>query len=108
MNKDTKEEAQSFQKCWYCNGSGDIEIENNGPVFTCHICNGTGKLYTEMIMSKDVKRFKHWCTCGGHAWRMNGRDPKQPHMAWCPQLEEYAEWYKLEQDIAKEEILWNR
>jgi hypothetical protein len=39
--------------------------------------------------------FKNHCTCGGFAWTMNGRDPAQPHMAWCPQLEEYAEWYKL-------------
>jgi len=49
------------------------------------------------VMSKEEvinpKKFKHGCTCGGHAWRMNGRDPKQPHTAWCPQREEYAEWY---------------
>jgi hypothetical protein len=41
-----------------------------------------------------TKTFKNYCTCGGYAWSMNGRDPKQPHMAWCPQFKEYAEWYR--------------
>lgn len=40
----------------------------------------------------NLKRFKNGCTCGGYAWTMNGRDPEQPHMAWCPQIHEYAEW----------------
>lgn len=38
--------------------------------------------------------FEHHCTCGGYAWRMNGRDPRQPHMSWCPQAEEYAEYVR--------------
>lgn len=41
-----------------------------------------------------LKSFKHRCTCGGYAFHMNGRDPRQPYMSWCPQREEYAEWYK--------------
>jgi hypothetical protein len=28
-------------------------------------------------MNKMIKKFKHGCTCGGYAWRMNGRDPIQ-------------------------------
>lgn len=38
--------------------------------------------------------FKNYCTCGGFAWTMNGRDPANPHMAWCPQLDEYCEWWE--------------
>ncbi len=26
---------------------------------------------------------------------MNGRNPARPHMSWCPQIEEYNEWYDL-------------
>jgi hypothetical protein len=37
--------------------------------------------------------FKHYCTCGGFAWTMNGRPKEQPHMAWCPQADEYAQWF---------------
>lgn len=39
-------------------------------------------------------RFQHGCICGGYAWRMNGRDPSDPHMDWCPQREEYLAWWK--------------
>lgn len=43
------------------------------------------------------------CNCGGYAWPLNGRPEKQPHMAWCPQAKEYAEWYQAlhgyEQDL---------
>jgi hypothetical protein len=38
--------------------------------------------------------FKNYCTCGGYAWRMNGRDPADPHMDYCRQREEYLEWWK--------------
>lgn len=37
--------------------------------------------------------FKNYCTCGGYAWQMNGRPESSPHMAWCPQREEYAIWF---------------
>jgi hypothetical protein len=37
--------------------------------------------------------FKHYCNCGGYAWQMNGRPQEQPHMDWCPQFAEYAEWW---------------
>jgi hypothetical protein len=40
-----------------------------------------------------MARFNNYCTCGGYAWTMNGRPESQPHMAWCPQREEYAKWY---------------
>lgn len=39
-----------------------------------------------------LKSFKNLCTCGGFAYSMNGRNPKQPHMDWCPQVVEFAEW----------------
>lgn len=39
-----------------------------------------------------LKSFKHYCTCGGFAWTMNGRPQEQPHMEWCPQRDEYTEW----------------
>ena len=38
--------------------------------------------------------FEHYCTCGGFAWSMNGRPQSQPHMTWCPQYAEYAEWWE--------------
>jgi hypothetical protein len=25
---------------------------------------------------------------------MNGRPKEQPHMRWCPQYEEYGEWWR--------------
>jgi hypothetical protein len=40
--------------------------------------------------------FGNYCTCGGYAWQMNGRPEAQPHMAWCPQMEEYAIWFEEE------------
>jgi len=40
----------------------------------------------------NLKSFKHYCTCGGFAHQMNGRDPNNPHMSWCPQDEEYREY----------------
>lgn len=40
-----------------------------------------------------LKRFKDYCTCGGFAWQMNGRKESSPHMEWCPQAKEYAEWW---------------
>ena len=39
-----------------------------------------------------LRSFDHYCNCGGFAWRRNGRDPKSPHMAWCPQKPQYDEW----------------
>lgn len=43
--------------------------------------------------AENLKSFQHYCTCGGYAHSMNGRPAKQPHMTWCPQFNEYAEWY---------------
>ncbi len=44
--------------------------------------------------AQQLKTFKHHCNCGGYAWTINGRPEAQPHMAWCPQHAEYAEWYR--------------
>ena len=35
--------------------------------------------------------FDNICTCGGYAWNINGRNPENPHMQWCKQIEEYLE-----------------
>jgi len=40
--------------------------------------------------SKAISSFKNHCTCGGLAWNI---DPTRPHMNWCPQAEEYNEWF---------------
>ena len=40
-----------------------------------------------------LKVFKHMCTCGGYAWQLNGRNEADPHMTWCPQRDEYLEWF---------------
>lgn len=45
----------------------------------------------------NLKSFKNYCNCGGAHWQMNGRSEAQPHLDWCPQREEYAEWYKAMQ-----------
>ena len=39
-----------------------------------------------------IRTFNNYCTCGGFAWTMNGRNPYNPHMFWCPQATEYLEW----------------
>ena len=44
--------------------------------------------------AKALKTFDKHCTCGGYAHSMNGRDPSNPHMDWCPQKEQYDEWYR--------------
>lgn len=41
-----------------------------------------------------LKSFKNHCNCGGFAWQLNGRPQSQPHMGWCPQRQEYAEWWR--------------
>jgi hypothetical protein len=46
--------------------------------------------------------FEHYCTCGGFAWQMNGRPEAQPHMTWCPQYDEYAEWFARQGITQKE------
>ncbi len=38
--------------------------------------------------------FECYCTCGGYAHSINGRDPANPHMTWCPQYEEYKAWWE--------------
>ena len=51
----------------------------------------------------NLKSFKNFCTCGGFAFRFNGRNPEQPHMDWCPQNLEWMEWKKaLNQEILQE------
>jgi hypothetical protein len=42
--------------------------------------------------AKNLKQFKHYCTCGGFAVSMNGRDERHPHLDYCPQREEFEEW----------------
>ena len=41
-----------------------------------------------------LRRFDHYCNCGGFAYTMNGRPVSNPHMIWCPQKQQYDEWYK--------------
>lgn len=43
--------------------------------------------------AENLKTFKNSCTCGGYAWNINGRPREQPHMSWCPQYNEYGEWF---------------
>lgn len=42
--------------------------------------------------AKNLTRFKNYCTCGGYAPSMNGRDRCNPHLNYCPQREEFKEW----------------
>ena len=51
--------------------------------------------------AKALKSFTNRCTCGGYAWTLNGRPESQPHMTWCPQYAEYAEWYSALYEGAK-------
>ena len=47
--------------------------------------------------------FKNYCTCGGYAWRMNGRPESQPHMTYCEQYDEYGEWFRAKSEPAPKE-----
>lgn len=50
-----------------------------------------------------LKSFKDYCTCGGYAHSINGRNPRRPHMTWCPQAAEYEEYQTaLEQGSVQE------
>lgn len=40
-----------------------------------------------------LKTFDRYCTCGGHAWQINGRPQSNPHMPWCPQKPQYDAWW---------------
>ena len=55
--------------------------------------------------AENLKTFKNYCMCGGYAWSMNGRPQEQPHMDWCPQKEEYTEWYKAMNEPPQPEAL---
>lgn len=45
---------------------------------------------TELLKRLEAgEPFEQYCTCGGYAWRLNGRDPLSPHMDWCPQKPEF-------------------
>lgn len=52
-------------------------------------------------MSEEIKTFENYCNCGGFASSMNGRPVEQPHMTWCPQYREYAEWFKRTGGVVK-------
>lgn len=42
-----------------------------------------------------MTQFKNRCTCGGSATTIsNDRPVSQPHMSWCPQYQEYADYRK--------------
>jgi len=43
--------------------------------------------------------FANSCTCGGYAHSMNGRNAMQPHISWCPQYMEYAEYVQAMRDF---------
>ena len=43
--------------------------------------------------AENLISFKNYCNCGGFAFQLNGRPESSPRMHWCPQLEEYEEWY---------------
>lgn len=43
--------------------------------------------------AEKLKRFEHYCNCGGYAHTMNGRPENNPHMNWCLQKPQYDEWY---------------
>ena len=45
------------------------------------------------------RRFDNLCTCGGYAHTMNGRPAHQPHMDYCPQAMEYAEWFAANERV---------
>ncbi len=52
---------------------------------------------------KGLTKFDHACTCGGYAWRMNGRSEENPHMPWCPQKPQYDAWYAATHEERREE-----
>jgi hypothetical protein len=53
-----------------------------------------------------LKTFTERCNCGGFAYQMNGRNPRAPHMSWCPQMPEYAEWVAALDDVVDPHKAW--
>ena len=37
------EQPRSDNGCLHCDGTGEIETDNNGPIGECPLCGGTGK-----------------------------------------------------------------
>lgn len=51
-----------------------------------------------------LKFFKNTCSCGGYAHSMNGRPESQPHMNWCPQYDEYGEWWRALNEVVTDGV----
>ena len=52
-------------------------------------------LFRSKEEAENLQGFQNYCTCGGFAHGMNGRPVSAPHMDWCPQQKEYAEWWEV-------------
>lgn len=42
------------EKCGYCDGVGEIESDNNGPMYNCPICKGSGLIDITYIEKGDL------------------------------------------------------
>lgn len=42
MSREEVDNGTYLVKCWYCDGSGEYEPDNNGPIEDCPVCNGDG------------------------------------------------------------------
>jgi hypothetical protein len=57
--------------------------------------------------AKNLRIFKKICTCGGYT-TFNNRDIARPHMDYCPQKNEYNEWFDLVGEEFFKKIRQNR
>ena len=49
--------------------------------------------YLEWCKENNIRSYQNYCTCGGYAHTMNGRNPEHPHKSWCAQYKEYEDLY---------------
>jgi hypothetical protein len=55
--------------------------------------------------ARTLEGFTHYCTCGAYAGKLTG-DTADPHLYWCPQKEEYRQWYAAMFDNDEEYLRW--
>lgn len=52
--------------------------------------------------ASSLKTFKNYCNCGGAHGIAERSRSRNPHMQWCPQLEEWEEWKSAMESGEKE------
>ena len=56
--------------------------------------------------AKNLKTFKHYCTCGGYAGLSDRAKSRHPHMSYCAQADEWEEWKTAMESGEKNDTLY--